>query len=375
MQIKDFKNDHALILFDVRMNEYCYGCKAMIYSWGYTCDYCKISLHKQCATLPLQIRHPLHSSHLLNLVPPHDDLRFICDGCDNFCYGCDDPSYECKECGFVLDIKCASLFDAKSHKFEIKKKGSKVTLPHFIHKHTLKLANFVQDLKLTCSMCFLFIEGEAYCCVQCEFFLHKSCCDETPQYIQHQFHSHQLELGEFHFYGHCDACDFKILDSISYRSHDYRFHFHITCVKYLTSNLKYKFHEHNLFYFVAKDDLRDLNYYLKCKSCHQYCKESFYRCIECNLNFHIHCIPIPEKVKGICHIHPLTLMDSVSEDARNQEYYCHWCEKPRNPKHSLYSCKKCPYTAHIGCVLDEVCLLILIINVYVCVTYAMIEKK
>ncbi|KAJ8769749.1 hypothetical protein K2173_005955 [Erythroxylum novogranatense] len=351
IQIKDCKNDHVLIFCPERMKEYCYGCKQRMHGKGYSCADCEISLHKECAELPLQIKHSLHSSHPLNLVPSNDKRRFTCSGCSYF--SCGDISYVCNQCMFVLDIKCASAISPvgdRSKKMEEKER--KATIYHFSHEHKLTFAYFLVESQVYCIMCDTMISGPGYHCGDCEFFLHESCCD-TPQYIQHPFHlPHQLELSLWGYMDACYACNFPFGRCVFYSCKECNFRLHVRCSKYLTSSFKHAGHKHNFFYFVAKD-LRDVTKFIGCQECGKHCSSSFYRCTECKINLHLECIPIPKEVKGSCHIHSLSLMGSDTED-RCEEYYCHACENLRNPKHDIYSCKRCPYTAHIGCVLNEV---------------------
>ncbi|KAJ8767105.1 hypothetical protein K2173_012763 [Erythroxylum novogranatense] len=245
---------------------------------------------------------------------------------------------------------CAQTIPSIGNHFpNLNDNGSKVGFSHFSHDHKLRFAFIPKKLEVDCSACWLLISGPTYCCYTCYFFLHESCFDELkPQYIQHPFHiQHPLHFKAR--VGICNAC--TTFSDIGYECAEGDFKLDIKCAKYLTSGLQHKCHEHKLFCFVVED----INGHVECcKHCYQMCNASFYRCLECDLNIHIECIPIPKNVKSVCHVHPLTLiLDSITKKGQD-EYYCHACENLRNPKHAAYYCKKCYYTAHIGCVLGEV---------------------
>ncbi|KAK0601936.1 hypothetical protein LWI29_028896 [Acer saccharum] len=106
-----------------------------------------------------------------------------------------------------------------------------------------------------------------------------------------------------------------------------------------------------------------------CNNCHESCtNKSFYRCVECDFNLHLKCIPIPSGVMITQkHYHPLTLIDSVKEDNPlihylmdsndkvdySMDYYCDVCETPGNPKHHVYYCMECIYIAYAECIISK----------------------
>ncbi|KAK3228836.1 hypothetical protein Dsin_000717 [Dipteronia sinensis] len=89
--------------------------------------------------------------------------------------------------------------------------------------------------------------------------------------------------------------------------------------------------------------------------CGSICKGSFYRCVECDMNIHLECIPLPRAINHKCHCHPLTLTNSVNKDVFG-EYYCcdiDACETEINPDYHAYCCEECIYIALIECVIIE----------------------
>ncbi|OMO96110.1 C1-like protein [Corchorus olitorius] len=86
--------------------------------------------------------------------------------------------------------------------------------------------------------------------------------------------------------------------------------------------------------------------------CNEIFEGPFYRCVECGINFHLKCVPVPQIIKSKCHFHPLTLKDSFVEDDSG-EHYCDVCEEERHPKDHVYCCDECEglFVAHIECAL------------------------
>ncbi|KAG4207045.1 hypothetical protein ERO13_A03G042650v2, partial [Gossypium hirsutum] len=101
----------------------CDGCMRTISTPFYSCEQCKFFLHKECAELPRNKRHPFHK-HLLTLTnsntvifhPSHEHSLFLVHNFSANCNACrrkSDPwnmAYRCtKHCEFTLDLECATL--------------------------------------------------------------------------------------------------------------------------------------------------------------------------------------------------------------------------------------------------------------------------
>ncbi|KAK8516675.1 hypothetical protein V6N12_049397 [Hibiscus sabdariffa] len=121
-EIKHGYHDHNLRLTlsgDIEDDGQCDGCMRPISTPFYTCDRCKFSLHKDCAELPREKRHPFHK-HVLTLT--NSSLSPV-NGY-SICYGCDRPyngfSYRCynEDCKqhFNWDIRCLSNTDGATSK-------------------------------------------------------------------------------------------------------------------------------------------------------------------------------------------------------------------------------------------------------------------
>ncbi|XP_057466602.1 protein VACUOLELESS GAMETOPHYTES-like isoform X3 [Actinidia eriantha] len=85
----------------------CIACRYLILSGPfYSCGHRDCYLHKVCAEVPLELKHPLHSDHTLTLVSG-DTGYSTCMACDTWPVG--ERMYECRPCGFSLDLECASM--------------------------------------------------------------------------------------------------------------------------------------------------------------------------------------------------------------------------------------------------------------------------
>lgn len=99
---------------------------------AHCCLDCDIFVHELCADLPLELQHPSHPKHSLNLSRSCRPNASSCEGCnkhinDSFIYCCDDSM-------FTLNITCAvsTLPPPGGHPdVEI--------IQHFAHDHPLAL--------------------------------------------------------------------------------------------------------------------------------------------------------------------------------------------------------------------------------------------
>ena len=136
------------------------------------------------------------------------------------------------------------------------------------------------------------------------------------------------------------------------------FSLHVSCAhKPRIEALKRDCHKHNLFYFVENENS------FSCQKCCKKCKGGFYRCPECNINFHVDCIPLPRVMvlmkQTARYRLTFNLLDFVTEDDSDDVYdqHCEFCEKTtRNCEDHVYYCQEAEVFAHIECLLAEVSL-------------------
>ncbi|XP_017978219.1 PREDICTED: uncharacterized protein LOC108662397 [Theobroma cacao] len=351
VQIGRFDHPHALSYNNaIEQNEnlLCNACRQGIFYQHYACKDCKYYLHDMCTTLSYEVSHPLHRQHPLKLFT--DIVEFTCHGCRDHSGGF---AYMCLPCDFQLDVKCATTPIAPKNEGQRLKEMEKVSqLCPFNQNHKLDFFNHkpnLKDLALECNACKLPILGLGYACRYCfNIKIHESCLAFMRE-MEHAFHPLHLLHPQIGDWENCSACRFKIIESIGYSCRQCDFHLHFHCANSLKLALKIKSHMHNLYYF-GPDYVKSYQLCNKCKNCIG--EEPFYYCVECNMNLHLICVPIPCSIKSKCHMHHLTLKNHFVEDDSGG-YYCDICEEQRNAKYHCYCCEECAgqFVAHIECVL------------------------
>ncbi|KAL9459250.1 hypothetical protein AB3S75_002608 [Citrus x aurantiifolia] len=349
-KLRHFSHRHILILHEIHKNgddTFCHGCRRAIQGPTYGCTPCKFYLHKSCVDLPRQIHHQSHE-HYLTLE--RSELLVEQSTCHSCGKHFDGFIYHCASCDkFDLDIVCASEHPAVN--LAVYNRGcesheGQERMGHFSHEHHLVALEIVN---VHCNLCNKNIDGQCYGCVECEFYIHNSCC-ELPKEVRHPFHQHPLTLlvAEESMY-RCDACRFDI-QGFRYRCDACDFDLHPDCIS-LKANIKYSGHEHLLTL------IENMFYDGECEACGFTTDgASFLRCIECKLNFHVeYCGPHspPPTVMVIQHEHHLTLLTETLAEDNPDRSYCTVCEKKINPEHPTYCCADCKYYAHPGCVIAE----------------------
>lgn len=67
------------------------------------------------------------------------------------------------------------------------------SLKHPCHEHALTLRMLSNNCQIECSLCKLDFNGPAYCCEDCDYFLHRSCAlIELPSEVRHPSHRRHL---------------------------------------------------------------------------------------------------------------------------------------------------------------------------------------
>ncbi|TXG66082.1 hypothetical protein EZV62_007357 [Acer yangbiense] len=338
--------------------KYCNGCNEVMCFPGYACHHesakCKFYLHKSCAELPPKILHPLH---------PHPLTFLICDGWDPIiCDGCRDLYrsgfiFNCSWCGFNLDAKCASKQDQEHHQT-----FKELTLFGFYHKHSLKLCNVRKSHNIKCLCCTLIISGSAYCCLQCQFFIHESC-KEIPKEVEHPFHpQHILVFQNMDDYRNCAACLLSISTSstsspsihrIGYCCDDCKFYIDDFCRMEISPQLQHPLHPHplHLKHNSAHDGTTRM-----CRACRNPKVGSMLlSCGECNFDLHSACAEIMKQLslKHECHNHNLYFAFDLimkNEDSELLEDNVLYCNKCHDTGGYFYFCRECDINFHFECI-------------------------
>ncbi|XWS49140.1 hypothetical protein CRYUN_Cryun13aG0138100 [Craigia yunnanensis] len=357
--IHHFTHWHPLTLVDQKkyLEVRCGICEKLCYgssnSSAYGCEECNFFIHNSCMmNIPRQINHIFHPScPLILLKPPSHQKK--CSSCDEVG---SDLVFRCGKCYFQLDVKCALLPTVES-------KGAD-KIQHSAHQHPLALReNMDLGSEVRCRACGENCFDPCFVCERCNFFLHRQCAVELQ--IQHHFHPlHPLVLSPLppnldHDTIKCPACG-GMFDRfmLVYRCAKCDFNLHTDCAKpKLTPFLKYGGHSHFL-NFVDKTRAPFL-----CRICSDKAQSCFFRCVACQFNIHLYCLPsAPKTIKHRCHLHPLTLTRSPLEFElnspeekynSNDEFYCDVCEEKRYKFESVYYCEECKFIAEIRCVMSE----------------------
>uniref|UniRef100_A0A7N2LGK8 Phorbol-ester/DAG-type domain-containing protein n=1 Tax=Quercus lobata TaxID=97700 RepID=A0A7N2LGK8_QUELO len=309
---------HPLILCNKESNDHavsCDGCNQVISGEIFGCIQCHFYLHRSCAAAPQQIEHPFHPEHTLTLF---FDEKLLCT---------------------------VSILKSLDKKGKVKYLGYK----HFSIRDD-------KEIEVCCGVCEKHVCGPSYECTRCKFFIHQDCIEPVEE-GQHPFQPHDNDslisvsrktLPRKKFT--CDACNRKSCFGFSYRCEECCFKLDANCAS-LKPPIKYEGHQHLLTFFEKVYDDPQCEV---CNTC--YSDVSYLRCVKCDFNVHLLCVPLPSTIKHKCHIDPLHLVDYFVEDYSG-EYYCDACENSRDPRESVYHCAGCSnYVAHINCVIDEVLL-------------------
>ncbi|XP_027094031.1 uncharacterized protein [Coffea arabica] len=231
-QLEHFSHEeHPLILCELQKENddgstdqksaVCYGCQEQILDpAAYCCFRCDFFLHKRCAELPRQIRHPMHSQHdlVLHGKSPYSWGGCICSACGQYDWKV--FTYHCSLCEFDLDVSCAIL-DQREIKLNC-------------HDHPLR--QLKKPATFLCNACDKVEEDSSYLCTICPFWIHRKCA-LLPRTVKHKDHNHSLLLAyslpseHCSFRQQCSVCWKKVhLSRWVYYCGPCRYFVHITCV-------------------------------------------------------------------------------------------------------------------------------------------------
>ncbi|GLU00053.1 hypothetical protein SLE2022_174470 [Rubroshorea leprosula] len=238
----------------------------------------------------------------------------------------------------------------------------------FLHEHPLhyfeEWSNDVhgQTRGVNCSSgCAQPISTQFYACIDCKFFLHKSC-SELPLNITHPFHdNHPLTLlAKAPASVSCDFCG-NLVNGFVYHCSSCRFKLHIICAflpQFLTGNFPKRDHhfsdvdEHPLF-FIQEDLISSnkVELYSRCFVCPESLfGSSFYYCPECQFFLHKSC-EFEELPSEINHsLHDKHALHLIKRDPRqSNRRACKFCLN--DTKGYRYRCSPCKFQLHTRCAL------------------------
>ncbi|GKV33425.1 hypothetical protein SLEP1_g41941 [Rubroshorea leprosula] len=233
----------------------------------------------------------------------------------------------------------------------------------FLHEHPLyfckelsrKVHNKTRDVKCS-SGCGRPISVQFYVCIDCKFFLHKSCA-ELPLNITFLFHdNHPLTLlANAPPWAFCDFCD-DLVNGFVYHCSSCKYNLDIKCAllpQFLNGNLPKVDHqihvEHPLFFIENHSHEVKLPSFCYCSIClEQLLDASFYTCVVCKLFFHKSCFEteLPLNISHPFHEkHTLTL----TLLKRDKGVRCQLCRNYRYPVGLSYHCSSCHFHLDIEC--------------------------
>uniref|UniRef100_A0A1J3JXX4 Membrane magnesium transporter n=2 Tax=Noccaea caerulescens TaxID=107243 RepID=A0A1J3JXX4_NOCCA len=297
----------------------------------FRCVSCNGEDHEEYEKAPLEVKHPLHPKHSLELVLLRDEEKA------RKCYCCDRyfgrVFYYCtqEDCDYAMDIACVE-------------KSPLLTVEHpKRHEHTLAL--FPRQTPLTCNVCALAdSKCPIYICPPCDFVVHQSCIG-LPRVIKISRHLHRISFTSSFGQGHnwsCNVCRRKInndyggysciKDGCSYAAHS-------RCatqsnvwdgkelegvpedieqvldpfVEISDGVIEHFLHEHHHLR-IDEDTNRDYDENKLCQACVMpiYCG-NFYSCMKCDFILHQTCANLARKIDHPSHAHPLTLVSEHGE--------------------------------------------------------------
>ncbi|PKI44643.1 hypothetical protein CRG98_034998 [Punica granatum] len=200
-------------------------------------------------------------------------------------------------------------------------------LQHPFHQHALVLQELSESFSWECRICRFSVEGSpVYHCIDCEFFLHKSCA-ELPPRIQHPSHpQHPLVLSTSSRSFRCYGCRYALHAATlpppekeehkDEQKHEDKDHHEEEMIEHFA-------HDHPLASFHV-----DAPNYIKCKACGQGISGCVYGCRACIFVLHEFCALAPREIMNhpLHPQHPLTLLADLECKIK-----CHVCKSLKPP--------------------------------------------
>ncbi|OWM66991.1 hypothetical protein CDL15_Pgr000443 [Punica granatum] len=233
-------------------------------------------------------------------------------------------------------------------------------LQHPSHKHALVLQELSESFRFECQICSISVKGPAYHCIDCEFFIHKSCAELPPE-IQHPSHpQHPLVLStpSGRSFG-CYGCRYP-LSVNCYQCYDCRIDLHVGCAvatlpppeeeqhkdeqkrenkdHHEEEMIKHFAHRHPLSSFHL-----DAPNWIRCKACWGRISGRVYGCRACIFVLHESCALAPRKIMN----HPFHPQHSLTLFVHSKaSFRCRVCEWKCQ---FAYKCNECGFILDVNC--------------------------
>ncbi|KAK8258793.1 hypothetical protein V6Z11_D13G013300, partial [Gossypium hirsutum] len=333
----------------------CEGCGRDLTSPTYGCYRCEYFIHKSCLHAhQAEVQCFIHPCPLTISTESFSSSCFVCFKTitSNFVYKCK------LRCRFQTQVKCAL-------KPIVEYSDEEYTTQHFTHLHPLKLVDSNQKDEVICSICEELCSSSSsssnYGCMECKFFLHKSCMKSIPrQLINHRIHPCTLIFITFPFWDECDCCGERTASRMRFSCGACDLNLHVKCALFPTMDsedtkeIQHFSHPHTLA-LVQNDE--EYGSEPRCIACAQIClaPAPTFRCSRSCNHFFLHksCyVKLPYKSINYKHpFHPghsLTITSLPYNDHIRTSYAC--C---RGIDSTLlaYSCREseCKFNLHLDC--------------------------
>uniref|UniRef100_A0A2N9IHF2 DC1 domain-containing protein n=1 Tax=Fagus sylvatica TaxID=28930 RepID=A0A2N9IHF2_FAGSY len=196
-------HDHPLTPFCKSITFTCDICGKEDKGRPYLCGPCSFWIHRRCASFPRRVKVWTHT--MAFTIAPHAILlpTSIVLWSGETGIGRNLKMRSPKATLKIEDTKLGEFADSSAYKVKktnVEKDGTEIAteIEHFSHKHDLKLSDDEVQNKEICNECVRAILPPFYSCVECSFFLHKSCA-ELPIKKRHPLHKHPLTLHPYGF--------------------------------------------------------------------------------------------------------------------------------------------------------------------------------
>ncbi|TYH68043.1 hypothetical protein ES332_D06G231300v1 [Gossypium tomentosum] len=353
------RHQHPFTLFRRRGSFICKACSIEGNFISYICSTCNVMVHKKCTSLPRIIKFSRHDHCIFHKYFLEDLTRQDCKICFNE-VKLDRGSYSCRKpgCNYIVHVNCAledemlyevieeekqceeleekSMQSSIIRVIEVNEAGEATKIQHFCHQHCLVLADKMEEeIDRKCDGCMLPISNIFYYCLECPFFLHKTCA-ELPRIKQHWFRQSNATLNFDSF----EKCDFCHRHSSGFFYKTEYWDMCLRCAK-VADIIECEGHQHFLFF--------DFKYREKCNGCGANINKGAFRCGKCRFALDFGCLTLPHSALHKIDEHKLKL---TYHDDKEQSY-CDICEQYRDPSLWYYSCSICDTSAHPKCVLGQ----------------------
>ncbi|KHG15981.1 DNA repair RAD50 [Gossypium arboreum] len=322
----------------------------------------------------MKIQHVIHH-HPLSFIEQGNTMRW-CEGCGEYLMG---PTYGCRYCPYFLHKSCLDEHKAelsctfRAHvecalKQVVEYSDEEYTIQHFTHLHPLKLVDSNQKDEVICSICEELClssssssSNSTFGCMECKFFLHKSCMKSIPrQLINHRIHPCTLIFITFPFWDECDCCGERIVSHMRFSCGACDLNLHVKCALFPTidsedaKEIQHFSHPHTL---ALVQNNEEYGSEPRCVACAQIClpPAPTFRCSRSCNHFFLHksCyVKLPYKSINFKHPfhpkHPLTIKSLPYNDHIRT---CDACFRGIDSALLAYSCQKpeCKFNLHLDC--------------------------